>query len=98
VVESSALLKRRSSKGYRGFESLPHRFHSHPPCVAAFFPDWRTINLAGYDGWIIMKITSMNWEMISAVGQMLGAIGVNISIVYLPLKSGTKQRKANVQR
>jgi hypothetical protein len=25
VVESSALLKRRSSKGYRGFESLPHR-------------------------------------------------------------------------
>jgi hypothetical protein len=26
VVESSALLKRRSPKGYRGFESLPHRF------------------------------------------------------------------------
>jgi hypothetical protein len=26
VVESSALLKRRTSKGYRGFESLPHRF------------------------------------------------------------------------
>jgi ribosomal protein L11 methyltransferase len=25
VVESSALLKRRTSKGYRGFESLPHR-------------------------------------------------------------------------
>ena len=25
----------------------------------------------------------MNWEMISAVGQMLGAIGVIISIVYL---------------
>ena len=25
MVESSALLKRRSSKGYRGFESLPHR-------------------------------------------------------------------------
>jgi hypothetical protein len=25
VVESSALLKRRSPKGYRGFESLPHR-------------------------------------------------------------------------
>ena len=24
----------------------------------------------------------MNWEMISAVGQMLGAIGVIISIVY----------------
>jgi hypothetical protein len=28
VVESSALLKRRSPKGYRGFESLPHRFFS----------------------------------------------------------------------
>jgi hypothetical protein len=27
VVESSALLKRRSPKGYRGFESLPHRLH-----------------------------------------------------------------------
>ena len=25
----------------------------------------------------------MNWEMISAVGQVLGAIGVIISIVYL---------------
>jgi heme/copper-type cytochrome/quinol oxidase subunit 1 len=25
----------------------------------------------------------MNWEMISAVGQMLGAIGVIISIIYL---------------
>jgi hypothetical protein len=28
VVESSALLKRRSPKGYRGFESLPHRASS----------------------------------------------------------------------
>ncbi len=26
MVESSALLKRRTPKGYRGFESLPHRF------------------------------------------------------------------------
>src|SRR5437773_11710191 len=25
----------------------------------------------------------MNWEMISAIGQMLGAIGVIISIIYL---------------
>ena len=25
----------------------------------------------------------MNWEMISAVGQMLGAVGVIISIIYL---------------
>ena len=28
MVESSALLKRRTPKGYRGFESLPHRFIS----------------------------------------------------------------------
>jgi hypothetical protein len=28
VVESSALLKRRTPKGYRGFESLPHRASS----------------------------------------------------------------------
>ena len=26
---------------------------------------------------------TMNWEMISAIGQMLGAVGVLISIVYL---------------
>ena len=29
MVESSALLKRRTSKGYRGFESLPHREFNH---------------------------------------------------------------------
>ena len=28
MVESSALLKRHTPKGYRGFESLPHRFPS----------------------------------------------------------------------
>ena len=28
----------------------------------------------------------MNWEMISAVGRMLGAIGVIISIIYLAAK------------
>jgi hypothetical protein len=33
VVESSALLKRRTSKGYRGFESLPHRqLQQHRSC------------------------------------------------------------------
>ena len=30
MVESSALLKRRTPKGYRGFESLPHRFTREP--------------------------------------------------------------------
>ena len=40
----------------------------------------------------------MNWEMISAIGQMLGAIGVIISIIYLAAQSGTKTRKANAQR
>jgi hypothetical protein len=37
VVESSALLKRRSPKGYRGFESLPHRVFQRRkrenPCI-----------------------------------------------------------------
>jgi hypothetical protein len=32
VVESSALLKRRTPKGYRGFESLPHR-----ACILDFY-------------------------------------------------------------
>ena len=30
MVESSALLKRHTPKGYRGFESLPHRFANSP--------------------------------------------------------------------
>lgn len=40
----------------------------------------------------------MNWEMISAVGQMLGALGVIISIVYLAAKFTIKTRKASAQR
>jgi hypothetical protein len=40
----------------------------------------------------------MNWEMISAVGQMLDAIGVIISIVYLAAKSEIKIRKASARR
>jgi heme/copper-type cytochrome/quinol oxidase subunit 1 len=32
---------------------------------------------------VTAKVTAMNWEMISAVGQMLGAVGVIISIIYL---------------
>jgi hypothetical protein len=35
----------------------------------------------------------MNWDVISAVGQMLGAIGVIISIVYLALNPKLKQGK-----
>jgi hypothetical protein len=54
VVESSALLKRRTPKGYRGFESLPHRQLSGPritersfwPC--SFEPgDSNAVRLAG---------------------------------------------------
>src|SRR5438477_10052829 len=35
----------------------------------------------------------MNWEMISAIGQMLGAVGVIISIVYLAaqIRNQTKE-------
>ena len=48
MVESSALLKRRTSKGYRGFESLPHR-HLH------FFPvrrlSRRSLGEGGFDWW-----------------------------------------------
>ena len=44
MVESSALLKRRSPKGYRGFESLPHR-----QCIFDFrfliFDFWRARSL-----------------------------------------------------
>jgi hypothetical protein len=40
----------------------------------------------------------MNGEMISAVGQMLGAIGVIISIVYLAAPIRNQTRKANAKR
>jgi hypothetical protein len=37
VVESGALLKRCTSKGYRGFESLPHRwFHTQFALIQRF--------------------------------------------------------------
>lgn len=41
----------------------------------------------------------MNWEMISAVGQMLGAIGVIISLVYLAVQirnQKTESRRAAI--
>jgi len=40
----------------------------------------------------------MNWEMISAVGQMLGAVGVIISIIYLAAQIRIRTRKTGAQR
>jgi hypothetical protein len=36
----------------------------------------------------------MNWEMISAVGQMLGAIGVIVSIIYLALQIRNQNKES----
>src|SRR2546423_14560209 len=36
----------------------------------------------------------MNWEMISAIGQMLGAIGVIISIIYLAAQSRNQNKES----
>jgi heme/copper-type cytochrome/quinol oxidase subunit 1 len=36
----------------------------------------------------------MNWEMISAVGQMLGAVGVIISIVYLAAQIRSQNKES----
>jgi hypothetical protein len=36
----------------------------------------------------------MNWEMISAVGQMLGAIGVIISIIYLAVQIRNQNKES----
>jgi hypothetical protein len=41
----------------------------------------------------------MNWEMISAIGQMLGAIGVIVSLIYLALQirnHKTESRRASI--
>src|SRR5260370_29779628 len=37
---------------------------------------------------------AMNWEMISAVGQMLGAIGVIISIIYLAVQIRNQNKES----
>src|ERR1043166_921114 len=39
----------------------------------------------------------MNWEMISAVGQMLGAVGVIISIVYLAAQIRNQNKESQRQ-
>src|SRR6201988_769581 len=39
----------------------------------------------------------MNWEMISGVGQMLGAIGVIISIVYLAAQIRNQNKESQRQ-
>ena len=36
----------------------------------------------------------MNWEMISAVGQMLGAIGVIVSLVYLAIQIRSQKQES----
>ena len=36
----------------------------------------------------------MNWEMISAIGQMLGAIGVIISLVYLAIQIRSQKQES----
>ena len=36
----------------------------------------------------------MNWEMISAVGQMLGALGVIISLIYLAIQIRSQKRES----
>ena len=40
---------------------------------------------------------AMNWEMISAVGQMLGAVGVIISIVYLAAQIRNQNKESQRQ-
>jgi len=40
----------------------------------------------------------MNWEMISAIGQMPGAIGVIISIVYLAAQIRNQNKESHAQR
>ncbi len=47
MVESSALLKRRSPKGYRGFESLPHRHITAPHTRCRIVHD---VPAAGFPG------------------------------------------------
>src|SRR4029077_6879201 len=43
------------------------------------------------------RVTIMNWEMISAFGQMLGAFGVIISIVYFLFELRNKNKESQSQ-
>src|SRR6266478_3903762 len=61
----------------------PHQLHFSQNLRFRFRRWLDVLAFAVYDGPVITKIKAMNWEMISAVGQMLGAIGVIISIIYL---------------
>ena len=45
----------------------------------------------GYERWADNVGPSMNWEAISAIGQVLGAFGVIASLIYL----GTQVRQSN---
>jgi heme/copper-type cytochrome/quinol oxidase subunit 1 len=46
---------------------------------------------------VAAKPTIMNWKMISAIGQMLGAIGVIISIVYLAAQIRNQNKESQRQ-
>ena len=64
MVESSALLKRHTPKGYRGFESLPHRFHreaaSNEPKATDSHPE-RLVSISLPEKyWVILLATLEN--------------------------------------
>ena len=74
MVESSALLKRRTPKGYRGFESLPHRqledilsiqcsilvLRSHEPEIRTLFDRWGA-ERTGYKKALRLEPTRSVW-------------------------------------
>jgi hypothetical protein len=77
-----------------GFESLPHRHgigNFQPSILHLLLSDSLFVIVRvivehyfwNFLGREFVAPTIMNWEMINAVSQMLGAIGVIISIVYL---------------
>ena len=39
-------------------------------------------------------LARINWEMISAIGQMLGALGVIISLVYLAVQIRAQKKES----
>jgi len=75
--------------------------HSNPNCFITAIPTGDASELQNlfivYDSFHHSLPTGMNWEMISAIGQMLGAIGVIISIVYLAAQIRTQNKESQRQ-
>ena len=82
MVESNALLKRRTPKGYRGFESLPHRAFSIPS-----FPSGDRINKGSADRMLknakLPRVTCFHKKFVANCRKHLGRENASVSHICI---------------